>query len=82
MADRFGKQDISNKAVVAMLIAVVIVSVVSLGWYMNALQKAEPLVENSGVARVSVSVQPAKDLEANALPKDTRATGKVTARVA
>ena len=48
--------DISNKAVVAMLVLVVLVSVVSLGSYMNALDRAMPVVKFGSVAKVSVGV--------------------------
>ena len=49
-------KDLSNKAVVIMLVAVIVVSVVSLGVYLNALSSAEPTIGIGKTGTISLTV--------------------------
>ena len=48
--------DISNRAVAFMLVAFVLVSVVSLGVYMESLQNAKPTITSQAEGEVSLTI--------------------------
>ena len=55
-------KDISNKVVVIMLIAVIVVSVTGLGFYISALDNAGPEELVGGQAKVSLTImEPQKE---------------------
>ncbi|MBU0460779.1 MAG: hypothetical protein ABIH82_04565 [Candidatus Woesearchaeota archaeon] len=57
-------KNISNKAVVIMLIAVIVVSVTGLGFYISALDNAEPRVHSISLGKVSLNiVEPPMEFE-------------------
>ena len=59
--ERAGSKDISNKAVLVMLILVILVTAVSLLIYLQALEKAKPKVivnEGKAVGEVTLTILP------------------------
>jgi cytochrome c-type biogenesis protein CcmH/NrfG len=56
MARGNSNEDISNKAVVLMLIAVILVSVVSLGVYINAISNAQPEMISKSEGQVKFTI--------------------------
>jgi len=60
------QHDISNRTVVVILVLVILVSVVSLGMYMQILQKTQ--VQESNVGKVSLTIDPATLQESSQPP--------------
>ena len=62
MAKKVMNTDISNKAVVVMLVVVIVVSVVALGIYMNAAESAEPDIIVGDGGQVGLTVDEPVDI--------------------
>jgi hypothetical protein len=56
MAKKVVNNDISNRTVVVMLVVVILVSIVALGVYLNALDKAEPEIVIDAQGQVSLNI--------------------------
>jgi hypothetical protein len=57
MAKKVVNNDISNRTVVIMLVVVILVSIVALGVYMNALDKAEPEIISGYEGKVQLTIE-------------------------
>ena len=71
---RRSNEDISNKAVVLMLVAVILVSVVSLGVYINAVNNAQPEFKSYNEGKVSFTNNPN---ESNYVSEPDNKTGNI-----
>ena len=80
MARKKKIDDISNKAVVLMLVAFILISVVSLGVYMDALEGAETTVDAATFGQVSLIIEEAPN-GPTAPTKDQATAGKVTLNI-
>lgn len=68
---RFNK-DISNKAVVIILVLFIVVSIISLGVYTNALDKTKPDIRSVSEGKVTFTI-----LKAPAEPQKDVGSGKI-----
>ncbi len=59
------KKDISNRAVLIMLLTIIVVSIISLGIYMNALEKVAPEKEAATNNAPEVTLPEAKTISTN-----------------
>ena len=73
-------EDVSNKAVVLMLVSFILISVVSLGVYMDALESADITPDAATSGQVYLTIEEAPDGPTAATPEQSTA-GQVSLNV-